>query len=406
MAGGRPTKADRERKRVEALLAEGKGPNGEPIEEGKIISETKNQPPPKISSNNPNEINIGKLDGMIEEATLGKGAEDHSSANNSTDQTIENSDFSKPDSTNPEFIKTEGHDRFKEDIIENDSDANKAANNGKSAADSQSNTNNPPPPKDFAEPIIQGTSPAADANPEDKKEEKKSVNPEFDKLSPTEQREQIELFAEVILTNYAQMMPLIPTLICSYNMDKMQLLDKDGIIRLSMTIKRTDDGQLTLRQHMENYNIEVSETFVITTDMKEELRPALIAVLQERGTAPTPMMSLLIGVGRHTLMFIIGAYKMRQKKNSDMEEFKEFRKQELEMERERHIQSQTKQPAEQQSAKQEPVEVKKEATMVSMSDAIAADKPNTVTSIVKKSDQGPEVSNDGVTIEDVLNNEP
>ena len=394
----RPTRAEQEKKRIEALRAEGKGPNGEPIEDAQIISETKTEPKKPLAKG---DFNIADLEADIENSTLGNGGFEKPKVDNTN---IESGDFGQPDKDDPDYISTTGHDRFKEPIIENESDANKAATQPTAKGPAGGNET-----KDFAEPIIEGAAPTVDAKVDDGKAPP-PVNPDFDKLSPTQKRAQVELFADTILTTYAQLLPIVPTLLCSYNMNKMELLDKDGVIRLSMTVNRSEGGELQLREVFTNFNEEVAGTFVITNEMKEELRPSLIEVLMERGIAPTPMMTLLIGVARHALLFGIAAVKLMSTKNQQLEIFKEFRKEEIAMELEKHKAGQhnpTKTPppppvAEKVEVPNSEPEKKSEGT-ISMQDAMNSD---IKAAVEAKKGQLQQESQSGITIEEVIDDKP
>ena len=336
-AGGRPTKIEKERKRIAELLAEGKDQNGEPIEEANVLSETKNIK--KSVEQTGADFSVSQLNEELENATLGNGGAAKSSAPKEP-TTLENSDLTHPKKEDPNYIKTEGHNRFSETMIENESDANKAATGPSNATKSTNGPAAQTQAKDFEEPLINNTGAPAEKTEAEKKAESKPINPEFEKLSQTEKKEQVELFADAILTNYAQLLPIIPKMICQYNMGKMEMLDMDGVIRLSMVIDRNEDGELTLKEHCFNFNAEVDEIFVVTDEMKEQIRGPLIAVLMEKGIAPTPMTTLLIAIGSQALMMIIATFKMLARKQSDMKKFEKFRKDELELERTTHIKEQ------------------------------------------------------------------
>lgn len=379
----RPTKAEQERIRIESLRSEGKGPDGEPIEDAKILSETKNTAKPVAKG----DFSIAELTEELENATLGGNRTEEPKQ----ERTLENSDLLDGNPDDPDYIKTTGHNRFNDPMITNESDANKAAAAPQTSQPGQTAQHTA---TEFAEPVILGGAPQS-AHPEDSKP-KPPVNPDFDKLSPTEQRKQVEMFADAILTSYQQYLPIIPTMICQYNMGKMEVLDKDGIIRLSMTIQRDEDGVgLTVREEFNNFNAEVEEIFVVTDEMKLELRDPLIAVLMEKGIAPTPMMTLCIGVARHVLMILIGMFKMLAKKSQHLETFKDFRKQEIEKERTSHIQKQHERVVPVAEVKNVPVSEEK---VVSMEEAI-----NSTVSVVTVKQTSPKQSNQkGITIEDVV----
>jgi len=156
----RPTRAEKDRKRIADLLAEGKDHNGEPIEEGQIISETKDEAKKPLDKN---DFSISDLEEDLEKATLGNGGGAEGKPTGSNDITSE--DFSAEDKDDPDYVPKSGHDKFRESLIENESDANKAETQP---------VNNPAgpktqPTKDFAEPVIQGPGPAEEVKPEEPK---------------------------------------------------------------------------------------------------------------------------------------------------------------------------------------------------------------------------------------------
>lgn len=376
----RPTKEQQEAKRRAMLAEEGKGPDGEPVEEATIISETK-KPPVQKQQTVQAEFSVDELEDDLNNANMGN----YSEKNEKSGMDMNNSDFSQGDKSDPNHTPMDSFNPFAEPLIQNESDANKAAT-GSTRINSGGGANIPPPiEKDFAEPIIEGGAPIED---EAKKKDQKPLNPGLDDLSPTERRKQTEMFADSILTTYAQLLPIIPTMICSYNMGKIDLLDKEGVIRLSMVVDKRENGDLTIREVFKDFNEEVSKVFVVTEEMKLELREPLIAVLMEKGIAPTPMVSLLIGIGRHILMFGIATSQLLAEKKSQLETFKQFRKQEQENERNGHVRKQhTPGPA---------PKTKETKQEVSMDDVINKKEEQPVTVKATGSEQK------GITIEEVM----
>lgn len=391
----RPTKAEQERKRVADLLAEGKGPNGEPITDANIISETKNEPKVETSTVENGGIVISELENEITNSTLGSGTGTEEKKNTGFDMNTGNANA--PDTDDPNYIKPSGHDRFRDEMIVNESDANKAATGNPSA---NTNTGNgtppptPPPAKDFEEPVVNGASPSE--NPAEEKKKDEPMNPGLDDLSPTEKRKQVEMFADAILETYGQLYEAAFTAYCSVKMNKMEILDRDGSIRLSMTIERGEGGDLTIREQFIKYNEKVANTFVVTPEMKAELREPLIAVLMEKGIAPTPMVSLLIGVGRHALIGIFSAAQLKAEIKEQTETFKQFRAEEIQREIDAHKNGQNN-PNKNGSPtmRAEPREPKSEGTVVSMEEVMKTEvKPVEI----KSHSQG----ENNVTIEEVV----
>lgn len=170
----------------------------------------------------------------------------------------------------------------------------------------------------FREPIIENSY----GNPE----------PELDDLSPTEKLKQVEMFADAILETYGELYLLAFTELCSVKMNKMEVLDRNGIIRLSMVIVKGESGDLTVSEFFVEHNEKTKVLFTISPEMKAELREPLIAVLMEKGVAPTPMVRLLITAGRHILMGVFSAAQLKAEIKEALQSFKEFREQEIEKE--------------------------------------------------------------------------
>lgn len=155
-------------------------------------------------------------------------------------------------------------------------------------------------------------------------------NPELEDLSPTEKLKQVEMFADSILETYGELYLLAFTEFCSVKMNKMEILDRNGIIRLSMVIVKGESGDLTVSEFFVEHNEKTKVLFTISPEMKAELREPLIAVLMEKGVAPTPMVRLLITAGRHILMGVFSAAQMNAEIKEALQSFKEFREQEKE----------------------------------------------------------------------------
>jgi hypothetical protein len=257
-----------------------------------------------------------------EEFTIAELAEKVNVAAFSSQEPINNTIVDKD---HPDYVP-KGHNPMMESMIENDSDMNRGG------TQPQVNPKNVPPqqPKDFSEPIIDSSETQHDP---EKDKKAPPVMEGFDKLSASEKRHQVEMFADALLTTYSLLLPEIPTMVVSYNMNKMELLDKQGEIRLSMVVSKNEDGDLTIREVLNNFNSEVEQVFVVTEEMKNELRVPLIMVLEDKGIAPTPGVSLAIGIGRHLFMFVMATIQLNRRKQSDMVAFKEFRREEMEIQR-------------------------------------------------------------------------
>jgi len=393
----RPTKQEQERRRIADLLAEGKGPNGEPIEDANILSETKN--PPKVEDKTGG-FTISELENEIETSTLGKGA-----GTTTTEEKpafdINTGDARQVDTEDPNYVKPSGHDRFRESIIENESDANRAATGPPPTVNNLSGDNLPPPPppqRDFAEPVINGST---TPDPEADKDKDKPLVDDFNKMNPTQQKEQIEMFADVILTNYGQLYQMAFTGFCSVKMNKMEILDKDGILRLSMIIDQDATGKLTVRQQFLNYNKEVEDAFKVTDEMKEQIRGPLIMVLQEKGIAPSPMVTLMIALGGHLLQGVVNCVGLKAKMDDQLETFKQFKKEQDEKELAEHKERQSRGPgAVLHKTAEAPKPEQKEAAVVSMEEVLKT----TPVAVEIKSEASESTNNSGISMEDVVGN--
>lgn len=156
----------------------------------------------------------------------------------------------------------------------------------------------------------------------DPKPKPQPINPDYGDMSPTEKRKNAEKTADVILLNYAEILPLLPKLLVKWDMEKMTLLEIKKEIRLSMQIN--EEG-LTVRDWMSDVNDTADKVYVITDDMKEAIRPSLIDVLMEKGMTMTPMQRLLSAVGTQVLAFGVASFKMAMDNRNALKTFKEYK---------------------------------------------------------------------------------
>ncbi len=296
-----------------------------------------------------------------EDFTIADLAEKVNSAAFSSQQPADNTIV---DENHPDYVPKGNRNPMMEPMIENDSDMNRGT------TQQQVNPRNVPPqqPKDFSEPIIDSSETQHDP---EKDKKAPPVMEGFDKLSASEKRQQVEMFADALLTTYAQLLPVIPTMVVKYNMHKMELLDKEGVIRLSMVVSKDENGDLTIREAFNNFNSEVEQVFIVTEEMKAELRGPLIMVLEDKGIAPTPGVSLAIGIGRHIFMFVMATIQLNSRKNSDMAAFKEFRKEEIELQRMQQSQPTPAQPTTKPTQKrEEPIKEQEPEPSLTMEDVV------------------------------------
>jgi hypothetical protein len=164
-----------------------------------------------------------------------------------------------------------------------------------------------------------------------------------------------------------------------------------------MVIEKGENGEMTIREQFLKYNEKVDETFTVTPEMKLALREPLIAVLMEKGIAPTPMTTLLIVAGSHLLQGIFSAAQLKAEVKEQTETFKQFRAEEVQREIDNHKNLQNRGPN--NSSATGP---KKEATIVSMNDVVKTDIIKPV-EIKSESNETPEsTNNSGISMEDIV----
>ena len=220
---GRPTKAESERRRLErekqfAEERAGQNTNSDSTESNNVVNEP---------TGDKKAFTIGELEQNIDNATLGV-----SNTKPKTDSgNINSLDFGT-DKDDPDFVPKETINPLQEQLIENESDANTAAKKINT-----SGGGNYIPPKTFAPPIIDGAAPTVEENTNQQQKKPEPLNPDFDKMSASDKQKAVEMFADAIIGNYAELLPVIPKMIAKYDMEKMQLLDDEGNIRLSMILR-------------------------------------------------------------------------------------------------------------------------------------------------------------------------
>ena len=128
--------------------------------------------------------------------------------------------------------------------------------------------------------------------------------------------------AEVILTSYQKFMPVPFKKISSFNMRKMEKLNMSGDISLNMVV--TEDGK-TVRNYMEGVNQQVDELFVVTDEMKDDLRQPLIDCLMENNLALTPTQRLMLAAGSQVAQFTVQAIQLNVGNRDALNTFKQFK---------------------------------------------------------------------------------
>jgi hypothetical protein len=200
------------------------------------------------------------------------------------------------------------------------------------------------------------------------------INPEVNNLSATEQKEQTRLFAEAIVEAYAQYVPMIFTMICTIDMNKMKIHDRDGKLRLSMEVVTEEGDRKTVKEVFSDFNEKVQNTFVITPEMKAALLSALIPVLERRGITPSPEMTLGIVVVSQVLGMTVAAFALTKEKTVNyINPMMQLRKEEQEQELQDHIRRQSQNTPPPPPAQEQPKpKAENDNQNVSYADAINA----------------------------------
>jgi hypothetical protein len=84
------------------------------------------------------------------------------------------------------------------------------------------------------------------------------------------------------------------------------------------------DGELTIKDYIDNHNKQVEAIFEVTEEQKNEIREPLIDVLLEQELALTPTQRLLMAVGGHLTTLGISAFQLAQNNKMALETFKQF----------------------------------------------------------------------------------
>ena len=152
---------------------------------------------------------------------------------------------------------------------------------------------------------------------------KEPLNPSLEDLNPTQKRKAANATADAFLSAYERLFPIPFKYFSSYDLVKMKKLHNKGEINIK-TIVKTDGT--TIESYCAGVNEEVDKIFVVTEEMKEELKPPLVEVLMEQGIAVTPFQQLMIIVGGQAINFIKPTIDLIRSKNNDMEQFIQFKR--------------------------------------------------------------------------------
>jgi hypothetical protein len=346
----------------------------ESIERAKRAQELMNKSKTEPTSNNPNDVDITELDNAL------------NNIHKPFEELTEDVSSNELENTSQQIGVDNGgiQDVVSESIKDPDKEiphvGTPLSEQVKQRSYAQSNTNPVNPLEEepiIPEPAITSATnnPTNATNPADNptasattqpKVTKPSVNPPLAEMSQTERRKNAEKTADIALTAYAEFLPVLPKYFSGYDMAKMEGLEMKKEIRLSMVIN--DDG-LTIREYMESTNEKVDKIFVVTDEMKEAIRPALIDVLMEKELVTTPMQRLIAAVGQQVLTVGVATFKLAMEGKRNMETFKEFKSRENAGQKgeKQSVQSEPEQKTQQHSTQQTNNVTESDAKIVSES---------------------------------------
>lgn len=139
-------------------------------------------------------------------------------------------------------------------------------------------------------------------------------------LSPAQKRKSAEKTADAMLGLYCKFVPAPFKQWASFKERKINELSLKKEIDLEMEL----DGNLTIKDYIDNHNKQVEAIFEVTEEQKNEIREPLIDVLLEQELALTPTQRLLMAVGGHLTTLGISAFQLAQNNKMALETFKQF----------------------------------------------------------------------------------
>jgi hypothetical protein len=139
-------------------------------------------------------------------------------------------------------------------------------------------------------------------------------------LSPAQKRKSAEKTADAMLGLYCKFVPTPFKQWASFKERKINELSLKKEIDLEMEL----DGELTIKDYIDNHNKQVEGIFEVSEEQKNEIREPLIDVLLEQELALTPTQRLLMAVGGHLTTLGISAFQLAQNNKMALETFKQF----------------------------------------------------------------------------------
>jgi len=139
-------------------------------------------------------------------------------------------------------------------------------------------------------------------------------------LSPAQKRKSAEKTADAMLGLYCKFVPAPFKQWASFKEKKINELSLKKEIDLEMEL----DGDLTIKDYIDNHNKQVEQIFDVSEEQKNEIREPLIDVLLEQELALTPTQRLLMAVGGHLTTLSVSAFQLAQNNKMALETFKQF----------------------------------------------------------------------------------
>lgn len=156
---------------------------------------------------------------------------------------------------------------------------------------------------------------------QDSSPKRETINKNLEDLSPKQKRDAAEKSADALLIAYGNLVPIPFKKISSFNLGKIDNLHLKGDIDKNMVL--AEDGT-TVKTYCEGVNKEIEQTFEITQEMKDEIRPPLIEVLMENNLALTATQRLIMAVGGQIVQMGLTTFQFMQQNKAALHQFKAF----------------------------------------------------------------------------------
>lgn len=155
------------------------------------------------------------------------------------------------------------------------------------------------------------------------KEEPRQANPDYTDLSSKEKKEGAELMADAILDGYSSIIGYAGNL-ATISERKLTNEIVEGNINPNLTLETDDQGnEMKVMQFVSSYNESAKETFSVSKEFKETVKPPLTRVLQKRGAAMTDEQFLMFHFGKDVLEKSVSAFVLRSQNNQILEMLRE-----------------------------------------------------------------------------------